>query len=71
MTNTSPKSEIYGLTSQIRTSAESIPPNIAEGYGRTTNTDLAHFPYMASGSSNEPDTQMVTAMNDGNITQEQ
>lgn len=71
LTSTFPKSEIYGLASQIRRAAVSIPSNIAEGYGRSTNTDLVHFLYMALGSSNEVDTQMVIAMNVGYITKEQ
>ncbi len=71
LTSTFPKSEVYGLASQIRRAAVSIPSNIAEGYGRSTNTDLVHFLYMALGSSNEVDTQMVIAMNVGYITREQ
>ena len=71
LTSTFPKSEVYGLASQIRRAAVSIPSNIAEGYGRSTNADLVHFLYMALGSSNEVDTQMVIAMNVGYITREQ
>ena len=71
LTSTFPKSEVYGLASQIRRAAVSIPSNIAEWYGRSTNTDLVHFLYMALGSSNEVDTQMVIAMNVGYITREQ
>ena len=71
LTSTFPKSEVYGLASQIRRAAVSIPANIAEGYGRSTNTDLVHVLYMTLGSSNEVDTQMVIAMNVGYITREQ
>lgn len=71
LTRTFPREEIYGLVSQIRRAAVSIPSNIAEGYGRSTNTDLVHFLYMALGSSNEVDTQLVIAMNIGYITKEQ
>lgn len=38
-----PKSEIYGITSQIRRSAVSIPSNIAEGAGRTSKKEFSHF----------------------------
>ena len=38
-----PKSEIYGLSSQIRRSSSSIPTNIAEGCGRTSQSQMAHF----------------------------
>lgn len=71
LTSTFPKDEIYGLVSQIRRAVVSIPSNIAEGYGRSTNTDLVHFLYTALGSSNEVDTQLVIALNVGYITEEQ
>ncbi|MFB3387884.1 four helix bundle protein [Flavobacterium sp. LAR06] len=43
LTNSFPKEEIYGLSSQIRRSAISIPSNIAEGYGRDGNSDYLRF----------------------------
>jgi four helix bundle protein len=43
LTNSFPKEEIYGLTSQIRRSSISIPSNIAEGYGRDGNKDYLKF----------------------------
>ncbi|MEO6347557.1 MAG: four helix bundle protein [Aquaticitalea sp.] len=56
---TFPKAEIYGLTSQIRRSAISIPSNIAEGAGRNTNGEFKNFLGIASGSSNELLTQLI------------
>lgn len=48
-----PKEEMYGLTSQLRRSAASIPANIAEGCGKKTQPDLANFLNISLGSSNE------------------
>lgn len=53
-----PKSEVYGLVSQMRRCVVSIASNIAEGYGRGTNNDLVHFLYISLGSSNELETQL-------------
>ena len=54
-----PVEEKYGLTSQIRKSAVSIPSNIAEGAGRNTDGEFRNFLGIASGSSNELYTQLV------------
>ena len=54
-----PKSETYGLVSQMRRCVVSIPSNVAEGYGRGTNKDLVHFLYMSLASSNELETQLL------------
>lgn len=56
-----PKEETYGLTSQIRRSAVSVPSNIAEGAGRNTNGDFKHFLAIANGSSYELQTQIIIA----------
>ncbi len=48
-----PKEEMYGLTSQIRRSSVSISANIAEGCGRTGETELARFFQIALGSASE------------------
>lgn len=43
ITNTFPKNEIYGLTSQMRRSAVSVPSNISEGAGRDSNKEYIRF----------------------------
>jgi four helix bundle protein len=48
-----PKDEQYGLTSQIRRSAASIPANIAEGCGRSDGRDFGRYLQMAMGSASE------------------
>ena len=52
-TKSFPKEEIYSLTNQIRRCASSIPANIAEGCGKKTNQELAHYLNIALGSANE------------------
>jgi four helix bundle protein len=56
-----PKSELYGLTSQIRRAVVSIPSNIAEGQSRTTSREFVRFLAMAAGSLSEVETQLVIA----------
>jgi four helix bundle protein len=58
-TNTFPKEELYGLTSQIRRSVVSIPSNIAEGCGRRSDKELIQFLYIALGSASELETQLI------------
>jgi four helix bundle protein len=48
-----PKDEIYGLTNQLRRAASSVPANIAEGCGRNSQNEFAHFLNTALGSANE------------------
>ena len=48
-----PREEMYGLTSQIRRACSSIPTNIAEGCGRSRDTELARFLEIAIGSASE------------------
>ncbi len=56
-----PNEERYGLTSQIRRSAVSIPSNIAEGYGRKTTLDYIRMLYISYGSDCELETQILLA----------
>jgi four helix bundle protein len=56
-----PKSEIYGLTSQMRRAAVSVASNIAEGQGRLTTGEFQHFLGQARGSLLEMDTQLSIA----------
>lgn len=56
-----PKEELYGLVSQLRRSALSIPSNIAEGCGRNTQHQLAFFLNVALGSASELQYQIILA----------
>jgi four helix bundle protein len=56
-----PREEQYGLTSQIRRSAVSIPSNIAEGQGRTSAAEFRQFLAIARGSTCEVQTQLEIA----------
>ena len=54
-----PENERFGLVSQMRRCAVSIPSNIAEGYGRETEREHSHFLFISLGSSNELETQLI------------
>ena len=56
-----PKEEVYGLTSQIRRAAGSIPANIAEGCGRDGDAELARFCQIAMGSASELEYHLLLA----------
>lgn len=61
LTKTWPKEELYGLTSQIRCSATSIPANIAEAYGRDNRGSYQQFLRIAQGSLKEFETHLQIA----------
>ena len=62
-TNKFPKVELYGLTSQIRKSAISVPSNISEGAGRNHTKEFIQFLYISMGSLAELETQLIIASN--------
>ena len=64
-----PKDEIYGITSQLRRAALSIPTNIAEGYARKGDKELARFLGIAIGSMAETEYLLDFSMRLGYITE--
>ena len=66
-----PKEEIYGITSQMRRAAVSIPSNIAEGYGRGHEKELIQFLYIALGSASELETQLIICKEIAYLTEEE
>lgn len=56
-----PRSELYGLTSQLKRSAVSVPSNIAEGYKRKSTAEYIQFLSIAEASAAELETQVVIA----------
>jgi four helix bundle protein len=65
-----PKDELYGLTSQIRRAAVSIPSNIAEGRARTGTRDYMRFVSIARGSAAELETQLLISKNLSYLTED-
>ncbi|WP_290764275.1 four helix bundle protein [Fibrobacter sp. UBA4297] len=70
MTKTFPKDEMFGLTSQMRRAAVSIASNIAEGEGRKSKKEFAHFLGIALGSKAELETQMLLCEKIGLVTKD-
>ena len=60
-TDNFPKDEEFGLTAQLRQAAVSIPANIAEGAGRRSSREFAHFLSNSEGSASEVDTELLIA----------
>ncbi|TPL00553.1 MULTISPECIES: four helix bundle protein [unclassified Mesorhizobium] len=71
LTKAWPKEELYGLTSQIRRSATSIPANIAEGYGRDNTGSYQQFLRIAQGSLKELETHLQIAERIGLTTRDE
>lgn len=67
LTKSFPKEELYGLTSQMRRCAISIPSNIAEGAGRKGTKEFIQFLWIANGSLSEFETQIEIAQRLGYI----
>src|SRR5208337_1604967 len=65
-----PREEVYGLTSQMRRSAVSIPSNIAEGQGRATKGEFVQFLAHARGSLFELETQILISERLGYLSPE-
>ncbi len=61
LTKAFPKEELYGLTSQIRRAALSIPTNISEGCGRSGEKEFANFLNIALGSAHETENLLIIA----------
>ncbi len=56
-----PKDELYGLSSQLKRAAISVPSNLAEGYKRNNLAEYIHFCGIAAGSLAETETQIILA----------
>jgi four helix bundle protein len=63
VTESCPKSELYGLTSQIRRCAVSVPSNISEGAARTSTKEFSYFLSITLGSISELETQLIISNN--------
>jgi four helix bundle protein len=61
LTQSFPKQEVYGLTSQVQRSAVSLPSNIAEGHARDSTKEFLHHLSITLGSLAELETQLILA----------
>lgn len=64
-----PKNEVYGITNQIRRAAVSIPASIAEGCGKQSNKEFAHFLNISLGSANETEYYLILTKDLGFLDQ--
>lgn len=71
LTSNFPKAELYGLTSQLRRAAVSVPSNLAEGQGRNFDREFALFVSHALGSLMEVETQLLIAADLGYAKKEE
>jgi len=71
VTDSFPRSEIYGLTNQLRRAAISVPSNIAEGAARNSDKEFIQFLHVALGSLSEAETQIIIAARLGYIKNEE
>lgn len=62
VTKAFPKEEMFSLTSQMKRSSSSIPTNIAEGCGRSSDKDFCRFLYISYGSANELEYQIILSI---------
>ena len=69
VTRAFPQEELFGLTSQMRRAAVSIPSNIAEGYGRIYDKERINFLSIALGSASELETQLIISNDLGFINE--
>lgn len=70
ITESFPKHEVYGITSQVRRAAVSVPTNIAEGCGKDTDAELKRYCLMAMGSSSELEYLLLLSQNIGYLSEE-
>src|SRR5882672_2891624 len=71
LTNSFPKNELYGLTSQIRRCCVSIPSNLAEGFLRGHTSEYKQFLRIAYGSGAELETQLLIAIRIGYLKEDE
>lgn len=70
VTHNYPKDELFGITSQMRRAAVSIPTNIAEGCGRNSDKELSRFLDIANGSAFELETMVILSLDLEFLSQE-